>query len=177
MKQKSWSRMTKEEKRITTIKDTLAQLASKTIVLQAGAGYLSSILKGELILEQDHVNVKDVLPQITCQVCLKGALFFGHVSRHNNCFTNRYGFEIEEVDTKERLISVFSVLQLDMVEAAFECSVITDDTDQLETFAEGAKITELGEKCVKFGKRFKNDTNRFKAIMNNMLENKGIFTP
>lgn len=108
-----------------------------------------------------------------CTACAKGAIFASCVLNVNKVYgKDPYG---EEYFMKKKLIKWFTPLELDMIETAFEMGVISDDENKLE-HPDSFDLYDLGEKCIKFGERYKNPKNRLLAILNNILENK-VFTP
>ncbi len=95
-----------------------------------------------------------------CSVCAVGAAFASR-SRLGNRVSYDKGIH-------DSLLGAFSKQQIDMLESAFEqtamityYSVDHDDIDR----------------AVRFGCRFRNDTNRMRAIFQNVLDNDGEFVP
>lgn len=155
-----------QKKRI--VRDAIAQINSKNI----------EPTEGEYLAFEIYPKRKQSLQDIIasgnnqCTACAKGAIFASCVLNVNKVY-GKDSFN-QEYFMKNKLTTWFTPLELDMIEAAFEVCVVTNDNGLLED--KNYNLTKLGKKCIKFGGKYKNTTNRLLAILNNILENK-VFTP
>lgn len=99
-----------------------------------------------------------------CSVCALGALFIGSVDKFNKL---NFDFKGQDYQDREKILtnlnSSFSQEQLVLIEYAFECWLDPD-------------TKKPGPPAI-FGSRYSNDTTRLRAIMNNIITNKGTFIP
>lgn len=165
--------------RTRIIKDAISQINTNKFKIRQGRYMISLDSEGNddsygpprdlqtLLLRKDNTPV--------CQVCAKGALFASCVINTDKVKTSQE-FEQEKF-LKGKLSTWFSDKELDMIETAFEKRPIVDNNRVIFIYRGGAKYkTELGKKCVEFGKKYKKPTDRLLAILNNVLEN-GTFKP
>lgn len=98
--------------------------------------------------------------------------------------------DLSLLDQKKKLKKWFPTLELDMIETSFERRVIVDSNAKLQTkkhiyssifldYVISTKFTntDLAKRCIAFGRQYKKASDRLLAILENILENKGIFTP
>lgn len=166
---KTWSSLTKGEKRIVLVKDAINQILNKRV----------TIVKGEYCLIEDENLIKGIqlnkvlslVKKENCKVCAKGALFLAHVDKFNRIkLSSNNIFMASNKEIKNRLKNIFSSIQLSMIEAAFELQVI-DDILSLEN------LSNLGNRCIDFGNNYRNCESRILAIFDNIIKNKGEFIP
>ncbi len=106
------------------------------------------------------------------------SIILGHIERFNACKIQRFGSHVNfengttESSIKTRLKGIFSALQLDMIEAAFEKAVIVNGN------ALGAynQPTLKAIKCIEFGKQYPKQDERLVAILKNIIKH-GSFKP
>lgn len=104
-----------------------------------------------------------------CTVCAIGSLLLGYVDKHNqlkvpNANIFGYGHYYDDVAVK-KLKGVFAEHQLRYMERAFEGrEIVSTDLSSVEIDA-----------ATKFHARHFSPTKRLKAILNNVIENKGKF--
>jgi len=141
MKISEFNALSKSEKRIAIAKDALVQIKTKKII--ATNGHYLSILSG--FKNEDSLQKKIDSKGFSCQCCAKGALFISCVRQVNQVnMTDNWS---DERFQKSKSKDYFSVLQLDMIETAFEGQLIQDSTGELEERMSGrAKNTPLGKK-------------------------------
>lgn len=174
-KKKSWSRMNKIEKRKAIAADVIANIKANTIVPRH-AGYCrlnDNIFSGKTTSKKFQEKLKQ--PR-SCQACAMGSMMAVDIMSRNN-FNRAW----EGEDIIKRFKGLFSELQLRLIETAFEKENIEDVDGKLRTGGINYStwsytLTDLGNKAVKLGKRFKNPSNRLIAIMNNIITSeKGLF--
>lgn len=109
----------------------------------------------------------------TCEVCAKGALFLSTVALHNEFnfghIDGYYGVSTGEGTMVERMETFFTEEQLDLIEDAFETpyGFIPDPESYPPT----------RYKAALFGASYEKDIDRLRAILRNMIANKGTFKP
>lgn len=103
--------------------------------------------------------LREQLVDRTCQVCAIGALFIAEVAR-NNKFD--FHFRVDRSEMFDKLSRWFSEDQLTEIECAFECRA--------------CRFCNL-VRAIEFGKKYADPTARMRAIMENIIANKGDFKP
>lgn len=167
---KSWSKMTKIEKKEAICKDVLLNIKMKLIVPNH-TGYLKFNGTNK---SSEQLN-KVISPENSCNVCAKGALFVCHIIKRNH-FTVKEAHEIDDLSIKcqsnkiaKRLTGIFSINELNLIEASFE-GIIVNDKDNYLRGLWGK--TSIVLKAINFGRRYKTPKARLIAIMNNIIKNK-----
>lgn len=101
-----------------------------------------------------------------CTVCALGACLIAKIDRFNAVDMPQWGFG--RTATVLRLEDIFSSSQQDLIEAAFE----------LRDVAERYVIDDLHiDAAIAFGGRFDDARKRLRAIMRNIIANRGVFVP
>lgn len=159
--------LSKAEKRVQIAKDVIVQIKLKFLMPQTGNYFQSSLITRHIGEELQSVLSK--LP--SCNVCAIGSLFVCDVMRTDNFKVNDYMNDDAKMKSK---LKYFSLFQLELMETAFEKWVVTDSSRKLKVDYD---YSEIAEKAIKFGKRYRNSTNRLIAIMENIILNKGNFKP
>lgn len=158
-------RLTKAQKRVAIAKDVLKHLATTKVT----EGFYCT---GEITpdCERDDNAQKHLTALKSCRVCALGSMMISHVRLWDKIkigfFNPYYSLQGNRIDTngadiRDVLVKYFPIEQLHDIEAAFELEYIRGGTA-------GA---------INFGKRYKNPKSRLKAIMLNIVENKGTFIP
>ncbi len=152
---------TKKEKRIAILKDALAKLKKRKFITGI------YIRKGWQTIKdfdvRDELQKHVVTMEKNCEVCMLGNLFLSQVYLYNDFNVGNYNDDMARNDIF--LSRYFSEKQLDLIEAAFETKdIFLDMTPQIT-------------KAIEFGKKYRRDRQRAKAILENMLENDGMFVP
>jgi hypothetical protein len=170
---KTFSKMTKAEKRVAIAKDVLIQI-KKGISIPTTDNYFGGLSGKICNLTYEKEELQNILPESKCEVCAKGALFIADILRRDNFQidrnTNIYGGTIHK-----RLTDIFTRNQLDLIETAFEKNVIEDENKYL--VINYVERTEVAKAAIRFGRRYTTEKNRLIGIMNNIIKNKGIFIP
>lgn len=114
----------------------------------------------ECILESTNVDfIKE------CRVCALGACFLSTLNIVGFKPACAKDFYTEKIT--ESAITIFGEENAQLIEIAFELNRGWGDAEDYE----------LGAAAVKFGKRFRSDKGRLRAIMQNVIDNKGHFVP
>lgn len=169
---------TAAKKRVLIAKDVLEQLEAGKI--RATSGYFLRIQSFS-----DHVSNYDAVKKESlqatylrgdieqCDACADGALMLS-CTLFNNKYTTDAGFYMLDVwinskkSMKNKLNVIFSRSQLRLIENAFERGV-----GAFQKFRE----TPKAKKAIQFGRSFSTSGNRLKAIMKNIVKNRGTFVP
>ena len=170
-------KLTKAELRVQVAKDVLKHL--KTLRVLAGNTYVWTDGVDDVDYEKPSQKIARSLQKNGCEVCALGACFLSLVA-----LKNEFDFDGKTIFTRSeitnRLRSVFSDAQMDLIEEAFEWDV--EDTPY------GARENRLSA----FARKYHNNNTyfdsargfvvvcgdrRLRAIMKNIIENKGTFKP
>lgn len=153
---KIFNESTKAQKRVMIAQDCIDRI--KCNLLTANTG--SFISYQGCKIDQKLVNTT------TCQVCAKGGLFASYIGRVNN-FSDECLGNHERNEAHKKLLEVFTLRQLAIIEYAFEgtqyiysVSLTTDMEDKLEEFYE---------------ENYEDDDQRLIKICENIIKNKGTF--
>lgn len=166
-----FEKMSKTKKRIEIAKDCLLRIKIKQFDLST-RGYT---INGIFQYGKYNQSVKDVvnskkMPE--CSVCAKGLMFLSYVGRVNDCILD----EVEdstyyESKTMTKLNEIFSMVQLDLIETAFECSVIHDE------YYYNNRYRKLFDQSIIYAKQFNSREGRLISICKNIIKNNGKFDP
>lgn len=164
----AFKKANKARRRVLIVKDALIRFNLNNLKLIHG-NYVnlhdnSSIRPNNSDSFKDFINTDKAI----CNVCAKGALFCSIVGRVNNilakdafnmAWSNNCGDKPHEL-----LKKYFTVEQIDMIETAYEGRSYLHEIDDFTQ-----------NKCISYYKAFNNDNDRFIAICNNIIKNKGEF--
>lgn len=170
---KKFQDLSPEQKRVAIAKDTLKWLNKGKIRAKRGAVMsFDGIKKGQ--------NLKEVLCKLNtpCEVCQRGGLLYSYVRRVNDFKTPAVsdhwsinkpylsGVADQRSSINKKLQEVFPKRQLALIERAFEGTyneqyLSSDEIDLADIF---------------YG-IYDSPTERFRAILNNIIKNKGEFKP
>jgi hypothetical protein len=177
-KNKAFWAKPKQYQCVSVAKDVLKQLTSRFFKAKKG-DYLNIIglketIKAPAKMDKAFTSIK--LNGGRCEVCGIGACFTSLVNIGDTVNTNPvFGKTISKhssgmTDPMRRVLrKVFTSEQLTLIECAFEVGVSYVDKDYI-SFEEREKASDFGEK-------YRTDAARLKAIMNNIIKNKGTFIP
>lgn len=173
--------MTKTEKRIEIAKDVIAKLKNLDIYARRG-DYVFGLIdytNCELPTGQIQAYLKD---RQICEACALGSLFVSLVLKENEITFNELrdsnaiiGGQVLGKKIRSYLEKYFSLKQLVMIECAFEGW--GKDSCELPTCIKF--VLEQGEleKCYSFYLNYDSPNSILLAIMQNIIDNKGIFIP
>ena len=160
-----FNKLSKMEKRVAIAKDVLEQIKIKKFKPAIG-GYLNL---DEPIEEEINIQELLITKETTCRVCAIGGIFASKVILGNKCDTtlDRYDTGLDDDIMIDNLKSIFSEKELRKIEYAFEGFDVSygdmnfsdKECSKYETFFES----------------FENTEHRLKAIMLNIIKNKGKF--
>ena len=168
------NRLTKAEKRVAIAKDVIAQVKKKKFEATRGTYFCAPASN---IHTDGKVQLQDILPEISCQVCGIGSLFASKVNLYNNCTLGEVSYKaygVRKIDAErgeliERLRDLFSRHQLDIIEAAFEGRFIATDhkINNHEEYLAATKYPKMLKK--------RDAASVMIAIMQNIIHNEGTF--
>lgn len=168
------------KKRVMLAKDVLAAIKSRRFTARSGT--YQPVPERPFGCNVDQPAIINLQGE-ECEVCAKGALFVSKLDRLNGLKL----FEVSERDPSEHLLGLFTQLQLDLIETAFEESTTTlylsqyQDKSQ-DCFSPEARnlsteqFYELENKAEGYC-RGKSHAERMRAIMLNVVANNGTFDP
>lgn len=123
-------------------------------------------------------DLREAINDKQCRVCALGGLFTANVLRNDqfpadNAFIDGYDdtLKVESFDMRGNLERIFSQTQLELIEAVFETEFVTDN------FHSEAQIERLEPLLLYYRDKYPNDSDRMRAIMLNIIRNKGKFVP
>ena len=169
-----FAELPKEKQRILILKDALKYIQigkfkpNTGIVIDLGHKMFQEVRQED--------QFQSVLKKFTrskkqkpCDVCERGALLCALVLRDNKfpiSSISGIGTASEPSENNKRLQEVFEMEQLAMMETAFEGAYNFFLLD-----------FDLHAKCCRFGNKYETYKGKAKAILQNAIKNKGIFTP
>jgi hypothetical protein len=147
--------MTPERKRVTIARDTIAALKDKKFIATHD-GYL----------DDKSVDNGDKLPNnYKCQACALGGMFVGLTTRIKNLTVKTHGRLRSQITAP--LEEFFDVDQLKAIEYAYEQGCVS----------QGNLDCDYAYKCESYGREYLDSSKRLIAIMQNIINNNGTFTP
>jgi len=174
----------KAQQRVEIAKDVIKMVKAGKIIAQRGTYFRSS----DEVLTKEGADLQKLLCSSktnTCEVCGIGAAFYSLVRKadrfklsgnmlNDAWWDDREGIKelsgIGDDDMRKLLRKHFSSKQLTLIETAFETYVAGNDN--------GYVPSEIDErKAINFGEKFDSSEGRLKAIMQNIIDNKGEFKP
>jgi hypothetical protein len=152
---KIFNESTKAQKRVMIAQDCIDRLGCK--LLSANTGSFITFMG---LVNQEKVNTK------TCEVCAKGGLFVSYIGRVNNFSDDCLGND-ESNEAHKKLLEVFTLRQLAIIEYAFEGT----------QYIYSVNIPyDLEKKLHKFyDENYDDDDKRLIKICENIIKNKGTF--
>lgn len=183
--------MTKAEKRVAIAKDVLNQIKAKKYKAVPGTWFHDS--KGQDLddfmfcasdCNRNTVDAKkDVVDKLvgTCSVCALGSLFVSAIDKfnHTKLSVDNYSMDVDFFTNLEKdnpLLKWFTTRQLLLIESTFEnqCGAwypIDVLSPKELVHWDNAVVPAIR----KYNNKYPNSTDRLKAIMNNIVRNKGTF--
>lgn len=181
-------RMTKAEKRVEIAKDVLKQIKAKKYKPECGVWFQDSNGVGlNEFIDWSKSKVldakKDIVDKLegTCSVCALGSLFVSAIDKYNHtkldtslfCADNEV---FTSIDGNNPLNKWFTTRQLLLIENTFEYGLGAWSPDAVLNKNELDYWYETVEFAIgKYNYKYPSSTNRLKAIMNNIIRNKGTF--
>lgn len=163
---------TNQEKAVMIAADVIKRLDSRK--LEAETGDYISLYIFEAAKDEPLNKVLDSLED-ACQVCALGGLFYCSIMLGDQIDTidllGEYNNYILASALKEDLLPIFGADQLSLIESAFEVyHIVTVDSIYKRYSPEISR-------ALAFGRRYNSADERMRAIMSNIIRNKGIFKP
>lgn len=162
---------------IQVAKDVIKQLNAMTYKVTEGSYCtFTATDRRKLLALGDNDQLQKTFKEVTnCRVCALGSIFVSGVRLHNNLKLSALK------DSSDKTVSeyvgaykipkrYFSAKQLALIESAFE-------RETMSGFGmyEGYISTEEFMRAIEFGERYKRPARRLRAIMENVIKNKGKF--
>lgn len=179
---KPFDKLSKTQQRIILAKDVILQVKAKVANAVEGQYFDVDDYGDHDFAYEKNNEFREIVSDVKCEVCAKGALFLSHIVRTNK-FSILQSLQQQGHDSIiNRLAEIFTKNQLDLIETAFEKEVIEDKNrtlsypDSRDKFAD-VILTDIAKAAVKFGKKYRSENNRLIAIMQNIIDNNGTFKP
>jgi hypothetical protein len=169
--------MNQAEKRVVIAKDVLEQLRTQKFIAKCGAYVDDQIHNLDVFWPAEYgASLQAALPKVkNCKVCALGAVFMSKVNKFNRF---NVGDSLNSEDLRANLKGIFSYAQLFLIEAAFE----GDGNDAGAYYVRGCPedvsgaLTDKDRRAAfEFCRRHEDADTRLKAIMRNIVRNKGTF--
>ena len=174
-KQKKWDAASRAQRRVMVAEDVLAQVKLGEIKVTSGT-YLSVNQEFAGGLCQDDALYDVINETRKCKACAIGSVFYSKITNYGYCSKDHKmsamnrgsdGIEMFETNMVDIMADAFTEKELRTLEYAFEgynyggIEFSEDDGDILR----------------KYHHKHASDKARLKAIMKNIIKNKGDFTP
>ena len=181
---KAFEGKTDAEKRVLVAKDVLAQIKQNKFHPSTGSYLGFSNLNSDTTNLREAFLTGNILESGTnaaeCSCCALGAMMMSCTLFNNNIDLEKDKLQIFKMGEAIRggsvfgngLTTIFSEKQLAMIEIAFERG-----GGSFAYFNAPEVTYSMHLKCRDFGCRFDNPKSRLRAIMNNIVKNKGEFIP
>lgn len=178
--------MTKVEKKVAIAKDVLKRLNKLRF---DGVGYCESKRPMKKLEGKGQLQKHLPIVEKSCYVCALGATFLSYIRLFNKVrvedvaetffsYEGKMGICVPGRLMEERLETIFPHKTVVLIEAAYEGDTHIDsyyasDSNGVSFPKKQAEV----DKAVSFGKKHRGKRNRIKAIMKNIVKNKGEFVP
>lgn len=162
IKSKSFSRLSKAAKRVAIAKDVIQQIKAGQFAIETGVW--AEVNNNNAI--SSDVNQNMLLGRrepLKCNCCAVGAAFLSSMRLFNVAEFNEQVSEEYAFDQLERY---FTYNQLRLIEQAFEIDEGACHPDGPES-----------DRAIELGRKYSDETERALAIFQNIVRNKGTFTP
>lgn len=169
----AFNKLPKAEQRVLIAKDVLKQIKVGKYKPKVGS-YTS--LPGDLNISDKSVQENFNLIQ-NCEVCALGCCLLSITKFKNKLSFSELTDEYYNTKTRNLFSSIFSASQIALIEAAFEKrTTCIPWADKVNGEDAENKVKHI-YKATWFGKQYEDSTERLKAIMKNIITNKGTFRP
>ena len=176
---KKFKNATKAQKRVMIAKDVLEQIKTNRYLAESGTWVEPNFSTNSSycdICDSPEISIQDIFKDKTiesCTVCALGGLFMSCINLNNNTTLKDFDEEYDDlgalIDGNKKLSNnlnrIFTRDQLILIEQYFEEGggyfYRDDDCDLLDSFVDA----------------YPDGQDRLKAIMENIVENKGTFKP
>lgn len=166
--------LTPRGKAVRIAKDVLLQLKVKKLIATEGK-YFTAYYDWTKIKEGVDLEDLKTLTNISnsCQACAIGAAICSYANLNGPIRYSQaqHGTSIRTIFSSN---NIFSLETLGLIEAAFERA---PNFHNIAVNVVSETYSPAAHRAVKFGKKYKNPESRLKAIMNNIIQNRGVFKP
>lgn len=191
---KEFDSLPENERRVIIAKDIIQTIEKE--IFAARSGYFNTILTSSYLEESDtdSKDLKQMVEEgrIKCAGCARGAIFLGIILKRDKLtvkqsYLSDFGYIQRDnfLSATEYISQDFSPFEQAKIESAYECSDYYHNTPTDEEM-------EIIEQCYRWGNRISAqiavendleeddyDVKKFLLIeiMQNIIDNKGVFTP
>jgi hypothetical protein len=170
MAMKKYEKMSRTEKKVAIAKDVIAQIKAKKLKVASGYGYVVGDLIDDLDVLKKYLPSQEIAckMQKECSVCARGAMMLSRVAKFNNYeFTASMSkIGIDNEDTFDALKDAFTQHELDIIECCFEGWICGNLTDE-----------DIEDYDIDKWSNIEDDEDRLMAIMQCIIDHKGVFRP
>lgn len=173
----TFNKQTKTQQRILIAKDVLERLDKKNYIAKSSVWVKFPASQEEV---DKRLQVCDILDQKKCECCALGSILLSEIS-FNDHYTlkggdsfNKDTFFISLDDRQQELLKIFSRYQLVLIEIAFENGM---GNYRFHNLPNNQKYRKLYQNAIDFYDIYPEVEARLRAIMNNIIRNKGTFIP
>lgn len=180
-----FDKMSPAEKRVAIAQDCIERIRLGQLEPERGrfiSDYTLNLLKGkhgfDSLQKNNNGKVYPVKKQLnslpSCSACAKGSLFLSYVGRVNSFNSDEFSIANDNNmndNAHAKLLELFSLEQLALIEYAFEGTQYIDADFQGNEFDFDDKYTKIQ----KFHNHYQNETNRMIGICKNIIKNNGEF--
>ena len=176
---KEFNQLSAPEKRILIAKDVIKQIELKRYLAKSGS-YIELPYTGKYrTLYNTNLDIKQNFEEIdNCEVCAMGACILSLTKIKNKLNFSDIGGTVTSLN-KEKVKSLFNKTftprQLLMIETAFEKGTTGDKLGR-EFYNHRLTLDEIF-KCLNYAKKYSSSKSLLIAIMQNIIDNKGMFIP
>jgi len=176
-----FNKASKAERRVMIAEDVLLHITKKKIK-PTNWTYFRLPMKKSRVIEPDESLQELMLSESkgACTACAIGALFYSKVVNYNACTTKQagatanytqYDVIVNDISMISNLKDSFAPKQLRLIELAFE-GKHPGAGSYIHEFA-----GDLYHNCMNFHDKYNKASGRMRAIMKNIIKNKGTFKP
>lgn len=161
--------------KVQIAQDVIKQLDAKLYIATSGVYVQKSDLPDTIDASTRLSEFVASIPP--CHVCALGSAILSNARLGTNDLVgdlfriDDYGADLRCGNMDVTLRNIFGESNLEMIESAFEMSNMSDTLDPDED-----DMSDI-ELAIEFGEQFEHDEPRLRAIMQNIIENEGIFKP
>lgn len=179
MSQRKFESLTTAGKKMRIARDVIASLDSKKIKACRQAYVIVPVSVKEQV-DSTLLSMKKALESKSCEACALGSMFVVRTMKKDDRYRFSQNFisddlSLQEQTVKRELKKYFSERELALIEVAFEMDSIFATSSRYGE-PDMAHEPEVG-RAVAFGRRYGRNSTRMRAIMRNIIDNRGTFVP
>tara|TARA_R110000868_G_scaffold1729_1_gene13860 strand:- start:956 stop:1504 length:549 start_codon:yes stop_codon:yes gene_type:complete len=167
-----FTKATKKEKKILIAKDILANLKLKKYIANSGSYFDKATLGDTIGYESDLQENFNKIEN--CYCCQLGACLLSSTKFQNKLTPD--DLSGSNSSSWKQLLNIFTIRELAIMEQCFEGGSYFDQSIVAYDTFQYVLDSDLKEKCDDFQYHFDSDEDRMKAICNNIIKGKQIYS-